>query len=93
MKESIKIRGKVRKIGELQTYEKFKKKSLIVETDGEYPHLIEIEFVNKKEELLDLVSEGQAVEVMTNLRGREWINPQGEAKYFMSLQGWKIEIK
>ena len=26
-----------------------------------------------------------------NLRGREWINPQGEAKYFNAIQGWRIE--
>ena len=29
--------------------------------------------------------------VSINLRGREWVNPQGEAKYFNSLQGWRIE--
>ncbi|MDA9262769.1 DUF3127 domain-containing protein, partial [bacterium] len=26
-----------------------------------------------------------------NLRGREWVNPQGETKYFNSVQGWRIE--
>jgi len=25
------------------------------------------------------------------LRGREWINQQGEAKYFNSIQGWRVE--
>ncbi|MBT8292926.1 MAG: DUF3127 domain-containing protein [Eudoraea sp.] len=25
------------------------------------------------------------------IRGREWVNPQGETKYFNSIQGWRIE--
>jgi hypothetical protein len=29
--------------------------------------------------------------VSINLGGREWINPQGEAKYFNSITGWRIE--
>ena len=28
-----------------------------------------------------------------NLRGREWTSPQGETKYFNSIQGWKIEAR
>jgi hypothetical protein len=31
------------------------------------------------------------VKIAINLRGREWINPEGEAKYFNSIQGWRIE--
>ena len=34
---------------------------------------------------------GQNVKVSINLRGREWVNPQGETKYFNSIQGWRIE--
>ena len=34
---------------------------------------------------------GQQIKVGINLRGREWINPQGEAKYFNAIQGWRIE--
>ena len=26
-----------------------------------------------------------------NLRGREWVNKEGETKYFNSIQGWRIE--
>ena len=25
------------------------------------------------------------------MRGREWESPQGEIKYFNSIQGWRIE--
>ena len=51
-----------------------------------------IEFVQDKCDLLNSYSVGQDVKVSINLRGREWINPQGEAKYFNSLQGWRIEL-
>jgi hypothetical protein len=30
------------------------------------------------------------VDVEYNLRGRSWTNPQGEKKYFNTIQGWKI---
>ena len=32
----------------------------------------------------------QEVEVSFNLRGRKWTNPEGETKYFTSLQAWRI---
>ena len=34
---------------------------------------------------------GQSVKIDINLRGREWESPQGEIKYFNSIQGWRIE--
>jgi translation initiation factor IF-3 len=40
---------------------------------------------------LDSFTEGQKVKVAINLRGREWVNPQGESVYFNTIQGWKIE--
>ena len=41
-------------------------------------------------DLLDRFKIGQQVTVDINLRGREWINPEGEAKYFNDIEGWKI---
>jgi len=29
--------------------------------------------------------------VSFNLRGREWTSPQGEVKYFNTLDAWRIE--
>ena len=50
-----------------------------------------IEFVQDKTELLNNFAVGQNVKISINLRGREWTNPQGEVKYFNSIQGWRIE--
>jgi len=50
-----------------------------------------VEFVQDKTELLNNFKVGQPVKIGVNLRGREWVNPQGETKYFNSIQGWRIE--
>ena len=50
-----------------------------------------IEFVQDKSDLLNNVAVGENVKVSINLGGREWVNPQGETKYFNSIKGWRIE--
>lgn len=69
----------------------FRKREMVVTTEEQYPQHIMIEFVQDKCDLLNSYSVGQAVKVSINLRGREWVNPQGETKYFNSIQGWRIE--
>jgi len=69
----------------------FKKRELVVTTAEQYPQHILIEFAQDKCDLLNAFHEGQEVKVFINLRGREWVNPQGETKYFNQIQGWKIE--
>ena len=89
----MEVIGKVKLIGDVQTFgaNGFQKRELVVTTDDQYPQMIMIEFVQDKCDLLNNYSVGQDVKVAINLRGREWINPQGEAKYFNSIQGWRIE--
>lgn len=69
----------------------FRKRELVITTEEQYPQHLLIEFVQDKTNLLDNFKEGQAVKVSINLRGREWTNPQGETRYFNSIQGWRIE--
>ncbi len=89
----MEIQGKVKVIGEEQTFGNngFRKRELVVTTEEQYPQHIMIEFVQDKCGLLDNYSVGNDVKVSINLRGREWTNPQGEVKYFNSIQGWRIE--
>jgi hypothetical protein len=91
--EIMEVIGKVKLIGEVQTFGSngFRKRELVVTTDEQYPQMIMVEFVQDKCDLLNNYGVGQDVKVAINLRGREWINPQGEAKYFNSIQGWRIE--
>jgi hypothetical protein len=69
----------------------FQKRILIVTADEQYPQHIQVEFHQDKCKLLDNYTEGQQVEVGVNLLGKEWINPQGEAKYFNTIKGWQIK--
>ena len=89
----MEVIGKVKLIGEVQTFGSngFRKREVVVTTDEQYPQMIMIEFVQDKCDLLNNYSVGQDVKVSINLRGIEWINPQGEAKYFDSVQGWRME--
>ena len=89
----MEVQGKIKLIGETQSIGSngFRKRELVVTTDEQYPQMIMIEFVQDKCDLLNSYSVGQDVKVSINLRGREWINPQGEAKYFNAIQGWRIE--
>lgn len=83
----IKLVGATQEIGA----KGFRKRELVVTTAEDYPQMLMIEFTQDKVDLLNSFEVSQSVKVSINLRGREWINPQGEAKYFNSLQGWKIE--
>jgi len=88
----MEVSGKVKVVGaEQQVSPTFKKRELVVTTDEQYPQSIMIEFVQEKSDLLNNVSIGDAVKVSINLGGREWVNPQGETKYFNSIKGWRIE--
>jgi len=90
---NMEIQGKIKLIDETKTYGSngFRKRELVVTTEEQYPQHIMIEFVQDKTDLLDAYKEGDTVKVSINLRGREWVNPQGETKYFNSIQGWRIE--
>jgi hypothetical protein len=88
----MEVTGKVKVVGpEQQVSPTFKKRELVVTTEEQYPQSIMIEFVQDKSDLLNNVSVGENVKVSINLGGREWINPQGETKYFNSIKGWRIE--
>jgi len=89
----MEVTGRVKVIGETQTFgaNGFRKRELVVETFDQYPQSILIEFVQDNVNLLDQYQIGQEVRVFINLRGREWVNPEGVTKYFNSVQGWRLE--
>jgi len=89
----MEIQGKIKMVGETQTFGSngFRKREVVITTEEQYPQHIMVEFVQDKCDLLNNFGDGQAVKISINLRGREWVNPQGETKYFNSIQGWRIE--
>ena len=89
----MEISGKIKWIDEVRTYGSngFRKKELVITTQEQYPQNILIEFTQEKCELLDKYEIDDNIKIGINIRGREWINPEGQTKYFNSIQGWRIE--
>ncbi|MDA0985094.1 MAG: DUF3127 domain-containing protein [Bacteroidetes bacterium] len=86
--------GKIKWIDETKTYgtNGFRKREVVVTTEEQYPQHILVEFIQDKCDLLNAFQVGQGVKIGINLKGREWVNPQGETKYFNSVQGWRIDV-
>ncbi len=89
----MEVQGKVHHLGEeQQVTASYNKRELVIKTDEQYPQFILIEFGQGKcNEYLDKLKSNDEVKVSINIRGREWVNPQGETKYFNSISGWRIE--
>jgi translation initiation factor IF-3 len=88
----MEVAGKIKVINaEQQVSASFKKRELVVTTEEQYPQFILVNFVQDKCDLLNNFQVGEDVKVAINLRGREWVSPAGETKYFNDIQGWKIE--
>lgn len=89
----MELTGTIKLIKETQFFgeNRFAKREMVLETAGEYPQPLLIEFVQDKCDLLDQFKIGQDVKIAINLRGREWTNPEGKVRYFNSIQGWRIQ--
>lgn len=76
----------------VQVSEKFSKREFVVtDASSMYPQDIMFQATQDKCSLLDSIQQNDQVEVSFNLRGREWTSPQGEVKYFNTLEAWRIE--
>lgn len=76
----------------VQVSEKFSKREFVLtDASGMYPQDILFQLTQDKCNLLDAVNINDQIEVSFNLRGREWTSPQGEVRYFNTLDAWRIE--
>ncbi|MFV8341815.1 DUF3127 domain-containing protein [Flavobacterium sp. XS2P39] len=89
----MEVTGKIKMLGDAKNVGNgsFLKRELVVTTEEQYPQHILVEFVQDKCDLLNSFKVGEAVKVSINLRGREWVDPQGVTKYFNAIQGWRVE--
>ena len=73
--------------------DRFRKREFVLtdNSSSQYPQHILFQCTQDKCSLLDGIREGEVVTVHFNLRGREWTSPQGEIKYFNTLEAWKFE--
>jgi len=94
MNNPFKISGVLKVIGDTtQISERFTKRDFVltIDLDAMYPQHVSFQLTQDKCSLLDNISVNDTVTVSFNIRGREWTNPQGEVKYFNSLEAWRIE--
>lgn len=89
----FKLTGIVKVLNDtVQISDKFSKREFVVtENSSMYPQDISFQATQDKCSMLDGFNVNDQVEVSFNLRGREWTSPQGEVKYFNSLDAWRIE--
>ena len=89
----MEVEGKIKAIGETKEYGSngFRKREVVLTTEEQYPQFLNIEFIQDKTDVGNNFNVGDAVKIGINLKGREWVSPQGETKYFNSIQGWRIE--
>jgi translation initiation factor IF-3 len=91
---SMEIQGKLhKKYDTQQVSEKFAKREFVViySDNPLHPQFVKFECTQDRCGMVDALNEGDEVKVVFNLRGREYVSPQGEKKYFTSLEAWKID--
>jgi hypothetical protein len=90
---SYKLTGVIKVLNPtVQVSDKFSKREFVItDTTGMYPQDIQFQATQDKCVSLDPFKVGDQIEVSFNLKGREWQSPQGEVKYFNSLEAWRVE--
>lgn len=89
----MEIKAKLLEIYETQQVSaSFRKREFVVEyaDNPQYPEFVKFELIQDKCDLMDSFKPNQVVNVSFNLKGRKWTDPQGQVKYFNSLQAWRI---
>ena len=75
----------------IQVSEAFSKREFVLTVvDGAFSNDILIQLTKDKVTLINDINIGDLLEVEVNLSGKCWVNPQGEEKYFNSLNAWKV---
>jgi hypothetical protein len=87
MNNEMKIEGIVETVLPLEEFASgFTKRVLVINTGGDYPQTVPVEFVKDKTEVLTGLTKGQAVTAHINIRGNEY-----NGKYYCNLGGWKLD--
>jgi len=84
---------KIKTIGPIQDVGSngFQKRDVdVITEEAQYPQTLRFQFDGSHINKPDSLKVGDIVNISFNLKGREWVNPQGETVVFNTLQGWKI---
>jgi len=88
------ITGIIKDVTEINVIsDKFHKREVVITVeDGKYPQHISLQLSQDKCSMLSKSNIGKEVTIHFNIQGREWVSPQGEVKYFNTLDAWKVEF-
>lgn len=90
----MEVKGKIIEINDTQQIsDRFQKREFVIEyaENPQYPEFVKFECIQDRVSMLDDYAVGEEVTVSFNLKGRKWTDPQGEVKYFNSLQAWRMQ--
>jgi len=83
----IKVKGNEQKVSD-----RFRKREFVLtDNAASYPQTILFQLTQDRCSLIKNANVGDEITVHFQLKGREWKNPQGEIKFFNSLDVFKIE--
>ena len=90
----MEYKGKIVAIMEtVKVSEKFRKREFVVSDEApSYPQVIIFQTTQDRVDLLNSVKVGDYVNVLFGMKGREWKNPQGEIKYFNTMDAYKVIV-
>lgn len=81
------LKGTIKLMYETQIFDSgFSKREIVLETQGEYPQPIKIEFIKDNVAKLDNFTQGSAVEISIDIRGNEYND-----KFYVNIVGWQIK--
>lgn len=89
--DSFEVKGTIYKVGGVNEFGGgFRKREVIVKTEGEYPQHILLEFIKDKADNFN-GQVGNGISATCQLEGRLWNGDNGE-KCFVSVKCWKWEL-
>jgi hypothetical protein len=92
----LSVTGKIYQIQDIQKInDTFSKREFVLElTNGDQVYVQKVSFslLRDNVNLVDGLEKGQEVEVKFYLNGRDWTSPQGEVKFFNTLDVQEVNI-
>jgi hypothetical protein len=95
-KTMLSVKGKIYQIQDIQKInDTFSKREFVLELtndDQVYVQKVSFSLLRDNVNLVDGLEKGQEVEVKFYLNGRDWTSPQGEVKFFNTLDAQEVNL-
>jgi len=93
MSETVEVTGTVERIGDLQTFDSgFTKREVVINTGGQYPDQIGVEFLKDDVAKVDALNVGDSLIVTGFLGGRDVACRDGTTRNFLSIKAIRVAV-